>query len=450
MTHSITFRRSTSPPRLPRRARLRRLHRRRNENPRRDESGDGERPASWPLACPGQGLTHRCGTAGPDPASPAGGAPGIARFVAVDLKLAGGSLPSAAGLDWLDEKGYRTLVDLRESSETDSTFIAEVSRRGLRYIALPISLKTIDREHLARFNFELALGDARPLYFFDRDGDRAGTLWYIRRITVDRVNPRSLVARPRNWGSPTRPTGTPPPASSHGRDGDVPHVPPRLPEPWGVSHQPGEDSGQSAGTGATTVIASSRVGCVKVSSGHVAAIRDARPRHPGRVRAPYLMSPTIGSPRPASWTRNWWLRPVSRSQFHLGESSSPVDHAIRHAPPAPFLRLDPGRRGRGWPPVLLEHVDPLARVCERAPPRRWPSRPSRPARRGTARRAGAAALLVRASRTTPEVGRSSRWTSPTNTLPGFAYRDLQVRRGPRQPGSGRPSRRPARAGPRAC
>jgi protein tyrosine phosphatase (PTP) superfamily phosphohydrolase (DUF442 family) len=124
----------------------------------------------------------------PEPVQPAGGAPGIARFAAVDLKLAGGSLPSVAGLDWLEEKGYRTLVDLREPSETDAAFIAEAARRNFRYIALPISLKTIDREHLARFNFELALSEARPLYFFDRDGARAGTLWYLRRVTLDRIN----------------------------------------------------------------------------------------------------------------------------------------------------------------------------------------------------------------------------------------------------------------------
>ncbi len=124
----------------------------------------------------------------PEPASSAGGAPGISRFVAVDLKLAAGSVPSAAGLDWLTEKGYKTLVDLRESSETDLPFIGEATRRGLRYIALPVNLKSIDRAHVARFNFELAMGEARPLYFFDSDGTRAGTLWYIRRIAVDRVN----------------------------------------------------------------------------------------------------------------------------------------------------------------------------------------------------------------------------------------------------------------------
>jgi protein tyrosine phosphatase (PTP) superfamily phosphohydrolase (DUF442 family) len=124
----------------------------------------------------------------PEPAQSASVGPGLARFVAVDLKLAGGSLPSGAGLNWLVEKGYRTVLDLRESSEVPPTFIAEATRLGLRYVALPIGVSSIDREHLDRFNFEIAAGEARPLYFFDSDGTRAGALWYIRRITSDRVD----------------------------------------------------------------------------------------------------------------------------------------------------------------------------------------------------------------------------------------------------------------------
>src|SRR5262249_38214310 len=107
--------------------------------------------------------------------------PGIARFVAVDVKLAGGSAPNGAGLNWLVEKGYRTVLDLRESSEVPSSFISLVANHGLRYVALPIGLKSIDRNHIARFNFEIAAGEARPLFFFDSDGTRAGALWYIRR-----------------------------------------------------------------------------------------------------------------------------------------------------------------------------------------------------------------------------------------------------------------------------
>ena len=131
-----------------------------------------------------------------DPASSSIGT-GITRFAAVDLKLAGGSCTSADGLKWLVDKGYRTVLDLRESSEVPSSFIAEVTSLGLRYVALPISLKTIDRDHVDRFNFEVAAGEARPLFFFDSDGTRAGALWYIRRIANDRVDHRSRAAKPR-------------------------------------------------------------------------------------------------------------------------------------------------------------------------------------------------------------------------------------------------------------
>ncbi len=120
-------------------------------------------------------------------------APGIRRFSGVESKLAGGSLPDASGLDWLVEKGYKTILDLREDSELSPGFVSDVARRGLRYVALPISLKTVDREHVARFHFELSLTEARPLFFCDTDGTRAGVLWYIRRVTVDKVDP--LIAR---------------------------------------------------------------------------------------------------------------------------------------------------------------------------------------------------------------------------------------------------------------
>ncbi len=109
-------------------------------------------------------LTSGTGPAGqPSPSASVG--PGINRFVAVDLKLAGGSAPSTDGLKWLVDKGYRTVLDLREPSEVPSSFITEVTNFGLRYVALPISLKTIDRAHVDRFNFEVAAGEARPLFF---------------------------------------------------------------------------------------------------------------------------------------------------------------------------------------------------------------------------------------------------------------------------------------------
>jgi len=165
----------------------------------------------------------------PEPSPSASVGPGIARFVAVDLKLAGGSVPSGAGLNWLVEKGYRTVLDLRESSEVPSSFIAEVTNHGLRYVALPIGLKSIDRNHLTRFNFEIAAGEARPLFFFDSDGTRAGALWYIRRMTSDRVD-RQIARReaeelglsdPGYWSAVTNFVTAPGTAQSSADSGDV-------------------------------------------------------------------------------------------------------------------------------------------------------------------------------------------------------------------------------------
>jgi protein tyrosine phosphatase (PTP) superfamily phosphohydrolase (DUF442 family) len=126
----------------------------------------------------------------PSPSPSASVGPGLTRFVAVDLKLAGGGAPSAAGLQWLVEKGYRTLLDLRETSEVPASFITDVTNKGLRYVALPMNLRTIDRDHVDRFQFELAAVEARPLFFFDSNGTRAGALWYIRRIVADKVDPQ--------------------------------------------------------------------------------------------------------------------------------------------------------------------------------------------------------------------------------------------------------------------
>src|SRR5262249_25549258 len=126
--------------------------------------------------------------AAPESTPTTGAGPGIAKFASVDLKLAGGSVPSGDGLNWLAENGYRTVLDLRESSEVTPAFIADASKRGLRYVALPIILKEINRDQLARFNYEITAGEARPLFFFDTDGSRAGSLWYLRRRTVDQVD----------------------------------------------------------------------------------------------------------------------------------------------------------------------------------------------------------------------------------------------------------------------
>lgn len=115
-------------------------------------------------------------------------APGLKHFAGVRPKISGGSLPNVDGLDWLKEKGIKTILDLREPTEVDKPFLDLVNARGFRYVSLPIVAAKLDAASLARFNDELTRPDGHPVYFFDGDGTRAGLVWYIHRLTVDKVD----------------------------------------------------------------------------------------------------------------------------------------------------------------------------------------------------------------------------------------------------------------------
>jgi protein tyrosine phosphatase (PTP) superfamily phosphohydrolase (DUF442 family) len=191
--------------------------------------------------------------------------PGIKHFQGLEPNLAGGSLPSAIGLDWLAEKGYKTLLDLREPGPDQAAFIAEVTKRGLRYLPLPITLKTFDAEHVKRFNSELEQADARPLYFFDTEGDRAGAMWYIRRITVEqvKVDPKTAVQEARALGlsdnniwlaavayldKALAVTPSPSPATEAARapQDPAPIEPPKTPAPEAAQPRPVDTAAQPA------------------------------------------------------------------------------------------------------------------------------------------------------------------------------------------------------------
>ena len=120
-----------------------------------------------------------------------GATPGIVRCNSVEPHLMGGSLPTAEGLDWLSQRGYKTFLDLRSRAEVDPTFVDSVYDRGMVYVALPILANRLDASRLARFDDLVSQADNRPLYFCDADGTRAGLAWYIHRLTVDHYDPQT-------------------------------------------------------------------------------------------------------------------------------------------------------------------------------------------------------------------------------------------------------------------
>ena len=160
-------------------------------------------PAPAPAAPPAEKLSAADGASislpTTDPAS-LRQAPGLRRYASVAPTVAGGSAPSIEGLDWLKEKGYRTLLDLRRTSEVDPNFVDAASDRGMLYISLPLMANRLDASRLARFDDLIARTDNRPLFFCDTDGTRAALAWYIHDRVVNQEDSQSALAKAEELG----------------------------------------------------------------------------------------------------------------------------------------------------------------------------------------------------------------------------------------------------------
>jgi hypothetical protein len=118
-------------------------------------------------------------------------APGIKRFKAVEPQLSGGSLPTAAGWDWLAETSYKTLLDLRVPQADRQPVLAMAASKAFRYVSMPVTCEGLDPDLFKRFLDELAMTGGRPLYFFDTEGTRPATLWYLKLVAIDKIDDAS-------------------------------------------------------------------------------------------------------------------------------------------------------------------------------------------------------------------------------------------------------------------
>lgn len=151
--------------------------------------------ADWrPSGDPGVRLTF------PEPSTPEpprpgvreerGGTPplpvGIPQFTMARPRVAAGLRPVVDGLDWLKANGYRTVVYLRQPGDDDSTDREQIDKkRGLRYVSLEVSPKTLSRTVIDEFNHVVTDPANLPLFVYDRDGALAGALWYLHFRIVD-------------------------------------------------------------------------------------------------------------------------------------------------------------------------------------------------------------------------------------------------------------------------
>jgi protein tyrosine phosphatase (PTP) superfamily phosphohydrolase (DUF442 family) len=105
---------------------------------------------------------------------------GIPQFATAMENVATGLRPSLDdGLDWLQARGYRTVVHIRLPADNDDADRKQVEKRGMKYLSIEVSPQALTKvavEELARIVSDTS---GQPVFIYDRDGALAGGLWYL-------------------------------------------------------------------------------------------------------------------------------------------------------------------------------------------------------------------------------------------------------------------------------
>jgi protein tyrosine phosphatase (PTP) superfamily phosphohydrolase (DUF442 family) len=112
--------------------------------------------------------------------------PGLPYYTAVEPNLAVGGQPTAEGLRWLKQRGFRTVLNLRAAPTSDEA--ATARQLGLQYRQLPVKPDAITRDLVERFNTLADDAAYRPLYIHDESGAVVGALWYMHRVIIDKAS----------------------------------------------------------------------------------------------------------------------------------------------------------------------------------------------------------------------------------------------------------------------
>ncbi|HEY6970848.1 MAG TPA: sulfur transferase domain-containing protein [Candidatus Angelobacter sp.] len=114
--------------------------------------------------------------------------PGITNLARVENTVAtsGAIMPEA--VPEIKKMGFATIINLRESSEAGANIEAEeaaAKNSGLRYYHIPFNGAAPDPRAADRFLDVITAKGTEPAFIHCASGNRAATMWLIKRLVVD-------------------------------------------------------------------------------------------------------------------------------------------------------------------------------------------------------------------------------------------------------------------------
>lgn len=105
--------------------------------------------------------------------------PPIAQFADVRQNVYTGLRPNTDGLDWLKSNRIGTIIHIRLPDTDDANDRREIEKRGITYLSLEVSPKTLSKEKAEDFVQMVRNAAKQGVFVYDQDGALAGAMWYL-------------------------------------------------------------------------------------------------------------------------------------------------------------------------------------------------------------------------------------------------------------------------------
>lgn len=114
---------------------------------------------------------------------------GVRNFKRLETTVACAGSTSAEAMPAIKKMGFASVVNLRLADEAGADVeggTAAAKAAGLNYVHIPFSFQTPEASAADRFLAEIAKPANQPAFIHCGGGGRAATMWFIKRMVVDK------------------------------------------------------------------------------------------------------------------------------------------------------------------------------------------------------------------------------------------------------------------------
>jgi len=116
--------------------------------------------------------------------------PGVRNYAKLETTVAcAGAISAEQAVPAIKKEGFVSIINLREASEPDANVDQEAAlakQAGLKYFHVPFNGASPDPKAADAFLAAITSAGAEPAFIHCSGGNRAATMWMIKRMVVDR------------------------------------------------------------------------------------------------------------------------------------------------------------------------------------------------------------------------------------------------------------------------